>query len=155
MNAIEMLKTQHRAVEDLFGKFQSAESIGIRRRIFEQIADALAIHTTIEERHFYPAVKSKATESVLREAVEEHFELKHLVADLLALGALDETLEAKVSILREDVERHMDEEEKILFSKVEKTIDDGKLRAIAAAMERTKGELLEAGNPRDALLQET
>jgi len=155
MNAIEMLKKEHRAVEELFEKFEAAKSAGPRRKVFEQIADALAVHAAIEEKHFYPAVKAKQTEDLLHEAVEEHLEIKRLIADLLALDASDETFEAKVKVLQEDVQHHVEEEEGELFPKVEKIFDEEELETIASAMEQTEGELLEAGNPRDAVPSET
>jgi hemerythrin superfamily protein len=154
MNAIEMLKKEHRAVEGLFTKFESAKSADSRRTVFEQIADALAVHATIEEKHFYPAVKAKATEDILLEAVEEHLEIKRIIADLLALDASNETFEAKVTVLKEDVEHHVEEEEKVLFPKVQKIFEEEELETIAAAMEQTEGELLETGRPRDAVPSE-
>jgi hemerythrin superfamily protein len=155
MNAIEMLKKEHRAVEDLFEKFESAKSADARRQAFEKIADALAVHAAIEEKHFYPAVKAKATEDVLLEAVEEHLEIKRVIADLLALDAADETFDAKVKVLKEDVEHHVEEEETILFPKVKKILDEELLATVGAAMEQTEGELLEAGNPRNAVPAQT
>ena len=155
MDAIEMLKKEHRAVEELFEKFDSAKSGGQKRKIFEDIADALAVHAAIEEKHFYPAVKEKATEDMLLEAVEEHLEIKRVIADLLGMEASDDSFEAKVKVLKEDVEHHVGEEEKELFPKVKKLFDQGQLETIAAAMEQTEGELREAGNPRDAVPSET
>jgi hemerythrin superfamily protein len=150
-----MLKREHRAVEELFKKFEASKSAGPRGKIVEQIADALAVHATIEEKHFYPAVKAKQTEDLLHEAVEEHLEIKRVIADLLELDASDATFEAKVAVLKEDVEHHVEEEETELFPKVEKVFGDEELETIAAAMEQTEGELLEAGNPRNAVPAET
>jgi hemerythrin superfamily protein len=155
MNAIEMLKQQHREVEALFAQFKKAKSAGPQRKIFEQIADALAVHATIEEKHFYPSVKKKATEDLLLESLEEHLEIKRVIADLLVLDAKDPTFEAKVTVLEEDVQHHVGEEEKELFPKVEKLFDEETLEAIAEAMEETRDELLEEGNPREAIASET
>jgi hemerythrin superfamily protein len=155
MDAIEMLRGEHRAVEELFEKFESAKADGQKRKIFEEIADALAVHATIEEKHFYPAVKEKATEDMLLEAVEEHLEIKRVIADLLGMEPSDDAFEAKVKVLKEDVEHHVEEEEEELFPKVKKLFDQGQLETIAAAMEQTEGELREAGNPRDAVPSET
>ena len=58
-----------------------------RQQLFEQIADKLAIHAAIEERHFYPSVKNKATDDLLLESVEEHLEMKRIIADLLRLDS--------------------------------------------------------------------
>lgn len=155
MNAIDMLKKEHRAVEELFEKFEKAGSPDAKRKVFEQIADALAVHATIEEKHFYPAAKGDGTEDLLLEAVEEHLEVKRVIADLLELDASDETFEAKVKVLQENVEHHVNEEEGELFPKVQKLLDDEKLETIAAEMEQTEGELLEAGSPRNAVPSET
>src|ERR1044071_6552561 len=115
MNAIKMLKQQHREVEKLFKQFEAATSAGPQREVFEEIADALAVHATIEERHFYPAVKEKQTEEILLESVEEHLEIKRVIADLLQMDAGDEAFEAKVKVLQEDIEHHVEEEETELF----------------------------------------
>jgi hemerythrin superfamily protein len=155
MNAIDMLRKQHREVEGLFTQFKKAKSAAPQRKIFEQIADALAIHAAIEEKHFYPAVKKKATEDLLLESLEEHLEIKRVIADLLMLDAKDLTFEAKVTVLEEDVRHHVGEEEKSLFPKVEKLFEEETLEAIADAMEETRDDLLEKGSPRQAIPAET
>ena len=155
MNAVKMLKQQHREVAKMFKEFEEAKSAGPRRKIFEKIADALAVHATIEERHFYPAVKEEQTEDILLESVEEHLEIKRVIADLLAMEADDENFEAKVKVLQEDVDHHVEEEQDELFPKVEKLIDAETLEAIGEAMEETQAELIAEGSPRDAVLSET
>jgi hemerythrin superfamily protein len=155
MDAIDMLKKQHREVEGLFQEFSKAESAGTRRNVFDKIADALAIHATIEERHFYPSVKERATEEILLASVEEHLEIKRTIADLLALDADDEGFEAQVMTLQEEVQQHVEEEETDLFPKVKGLFDEEKLEEIAAAMEETQNELIERGSPRNAVPSET
>jgi len=155
MNAIKMLKQQHREVEKLFKQVEAARSAEPRRKAFIQIADALAVHATIEERHFYPSVKKQQTEEILLESVEEHLEIKRAIADLLQMDASEDEFEAKMKVLQEDVEHHVGEEEGELFPKVEKLFDEEALEAIGAAMEETRDELLREGNPRDAIPGET
>ena len=155
MNAINMLEQQHREVEKLFKRFEAAKSAEPRRKTFEEIADALAVHATIEERHFYPAVKNEQTEEILLESVEEHLEVKRLIADLMEMDAGDDQFEAKATVLQENVEHHVEEEETELFPTVEKLIDEEQLEAIGAAMEETQVELKREGNPRDAIPGET
>src|SRR5687768_6594917 len=82
MNAIKLLKQQHREVEALFKQLEKAKSARPRQKAFEQIADKLAVHATIEERHFYPSVKRRQTEEMLLEAVEEHLGVKRVIADM-------------------------------------------------------------------------
>jgi hemerythrin superfamily protein len=155
MNAIKMLKQQHREVEKLFKRLEAAKSAEPRQKVFNEIADALAVHATIEERHFYPAVKKEQTEEILLESVEEHLEIKRAIADLLEMDAGDDTFEAKVKVLKEDVEHHVEEEETELFPKVERLFDDEELDAIGAAMDETQEELKREGNPREAIPGET
>lgn len=155
MNAIKMLKQQHRQVEKLFKECEAAKSAESRQKAFIQIADALAVHATIEERHFYPSVKETQTEDILLESVEEHLQIKRVIADLLELDGDDEEFQAKVKTLQEDVEHHVEEEETELFPKVEKLFDDEALEAIGEAMQETQDELLREGNPRDAIPGET
>jgi len=155
MTALQMLKKQHREVEALFKQLDKAKSASTRQRVFEKIADALAVHATIEERHFYPGVKAKGTEDILMESVEEHLEIKRAIADMLELDADDPSFEAKAKVLQEDVEHHATEEEEELFPKVEKLIDEETLVSIAEAMQETQAELLRDGNPREAVPNET
>ena len=151
MNAIKLLKQQHREVEKLFKQCEAAKSAAPREKAFNEIADALAVHGTIEEQHFYPGVKESQTEDILLESVEEHLEIKRAIADLLEMDADDDEYMAKVKVLQEDVEHHVEEEEGELFPKVEKLFDAEALEALGAAMEETAEELRREGNPRDAI----
>ena len=153
MDAIKMLKKQHREVEALFKELQKAKSAGPRRKIFEKVADALAVHATIEERHFYPAVKKKQTQDMLLEAVEEHLEVKRVIADLLDLEANDPVFMAKVTVLMEDVQHHVKEEREELFPKVRKIFDADQLEALGQEMTSTMAELQKGHPRRDVPLQ--
>jgi hemerythrin superfamily protein len=155
MNAIKLLKQQHREVEALFKQFHKAKSENPRRHVFEKIADALAVHAAIEERHFYPSVKEKATQGILLESAEEHLAIKRVIADLLQLDADDETFAAKVKVLQDEVEHHVEEEEETLFPKVERLLDDEALESIGESMEDTQAELLRSGSPRQAVPSQT
>jgi hemerythrin superfamily protein len=153
MSAIDMLESQHREVEKLFAAFEKASG-GKKREIFLQIADKLAVHATIEERHFYPAAKDDQTEELLEESVEEHLSVKRLLADLLDVED-DQTLEAKMTVLKEQIEHHVEEEEKELFPQVKKRLDATTLDALEQEMTATQEELLSEGNPRDNIPDET
>jgi len=156
MNAIEMLKKQHREVEKLFSKFEALgdSAVKSKQRVFNDIADALAMHAAIEEKHFYPAVKAKRTEDILLEALEEHLSLKRIIADLLKLEPSAETFDAKVKVLKEQVEHHVGEEEGDLFPKVTKILSASELSELQQQMQATM-EVLERGQPRDVVPRET
>lgn len=155
MDAIALLKKQHREVAELFKHFEKARSARQRQQTFEKIADALAIHATIEERHFYPSVKRKGTEDVLLESVEEHLQIKRVIADLLKLDPGEDAFVAKVKVLQDDVEHHVEEEEEELFPKVQKLFDKADLISLAETMQETEAELRNEGKPREAVSGET
>jgi hemerythrin-like domain-containing protein len=155
MSAIDMLEADHREVEDLFEEYESAENATEKRAVFEELADKLAVHAAIEEKHFYPAAKGKGTEDLLLEAAEEHLSAKRLIADLLALDASDDTFDAKVKVLQEQIEHHVEEEEGELFPKVKKLLGKQALDTLEQEMTATREELIAAGDPRENVPSET
>jgi hemerythrin superfamily protein len=155
MDAIEMLISQHKEVDGLFEQIEAAKTEDEKADLFAQLADKLAVHATIEEKHFYPAVKAKRTEDILLESLEEHLGIKRVLADLLATEASDDTFDAKIKVLKEQVEHHVEEEQTDLFPKVKKLLDSETLMAIAQEMTATQEELIEAGEPRNAVPGET
>ena len=109
-DAIALLKADHRAVEDLFAKFEKAGE-GQKQAIAEKICTELKIHTSIEEEIFYPALEGKIEEESLSEAYVEHDGAKVLINDIMAGGSGDEFYDAKVKVLSEEIEHHVKEEE--------------------------------------------
>lgn len=108
-DAIAMLKADHRKVEDLFEKFESARSG--KAKIAQEICNELKIHTVIEEEIFYPALKGKIESETLTEAYVEHDGAKVLVNDIVAGDPDDEYYDAKVKVLSEEIKHHVREEE--------------------------------------------
>jgi hemerythrin superfamily protein len=154
VNAIELLKNQHEEAKALFRKFEKAGEEE-KQQLFEQIADALAVHAAIEEKHFYPATKSARTEELLQEAVEEHLAVKRVIADLLEMSTEDAQFDAKVAVLKEQVEHHIEEEEGELFPKVKKMFKEEQLEDLGVVMEDTAEDLKASGAPRQAVPAET
>lgn len=155
MNAIDLLESQHREVEELFEKIEKAKSPSSKGQLFEEIADRLAVHAAIEEHHFYPAVKARRTEDILLESLEEHLGIKRVIADLMEMTPEDETFDAKVKVLKEQVSHHVEEEESDLFPKVKKLFDGELLEAIGQEMSAEQDELESEGSPRRAVPSET
>ena len=154
MDAIELLKTQHQEVKGLFKRIEKAEE-DEKQDLFEQLADALAVHAAIEEKHFYPATKNARTEELLQEAVEEHLSAKRLIADLMEMSPEDPQFDAKVTVLQEQIEHHVEEEEKELFPKVRKMLGKEELEDLGVVMEDMAEELKGAGAPRESFPAET
>lgn len=153
MNAIELLESQHRDVEQLFDDIEEADEAQ-KRELFESLADALAVHTMIEEQIFYPETKDARTEDQLREAVEEHLSAKRLLADLLRTSPSDDGFDAKIKVLREQIDHHVEEEEESFFPEVEAFLGDERLEELGEQMESLAGQLLE-GEPRRSIPSQT
>jgi hemerythrin superfamily protein len=111
-DAIALLKQDHRTVEELFEKFEKATGDGRKQAIAEEICLDLSVHAQIEEEIFYPACEGKVDEDLLKESYVEHDGAKLLIAEILAGGPDDEFYDAKVKVLSEEIEHHVEEEEK-------------------------------------------
>jgi hemerythrin superfamily protein len=155
MHAIDLLESQHRQVEKLFAQIEKSKSPESKRKLFESVADVLAVHAAIEEHQFYPAVKAKRTEDILLESLEEHLGIKRVLADLLETDAKDETFDAKITVLKEQVEHHVKEEETDLFPKSKKVLNADELEALGASMQAEQVKLEKKGAPRAAIPAET
>ena len=111
-DAVAPLKQDHRTVEELFAQFEKATGDGRKEKIAKQICLELSVHAKIEEEIFYPACEGKVEEDLLKEAFVEHDGAKVLIAEIMAGGPNDEYYDAKVTVLQEQIEHHVDEEEK-------------------------------------------
>ena len=144
-DAISLLKEDHDAVEKLFKQFESAKGEGRKEKLARQICMELTIHTKIEEEIFYPACDGKIEEDLLKEAYVEHDSAKLLMAEIEAgNGQSDDFFDAKVQVLSEQVEHHVEEEEKELFPKVRKAHSTQELEDLGALMEQTAEEMKDA-----------
>ena len=111
-DAIALLKADHRAVEELFAKFEKASGDGRKQTLAEEICLELSVHAQIEEEIFYPACEGKVDEDLLKESYVEHDGAKVLIAEIMNRGPSDEYYDAKVKVLQEEIEHHVEEEEK-------------------------------------------
>ena len=140
-DAIALLKEDHRAVEKLFEEFESAKGAGRKEKLARQICLELSVHTKIEEEIFYPACDGKVEEDLLKEAFVEHDSAKLLMAEIEAgNGQSDDFFDAKVQVLSEQIEHHVEEEEKELFPEVRKADID--LAALGKQLAQRKKELM-------------
>jgi hypothetical protein len=143
VDAIALLKADHRKVEDLFAKFESATSFTKKADLARQICTELTVHTTIKEEIFYPACKGAIEEDLLNEAYVEHDGAKILVAEIEASMPGDVFYDAKVTVLSEQINHHVKEEEKRsegMFAQARKAGLD--VAALGFRMAARKKELL-------------
>jgi hemerythrin superfamily protein len=147
MDAITLLRDDHAKVRKLFREFEGAsdESPATKRRIVDQIVEELTVHAFIEEQLFYPAVqrlenggKGEAPEDLVKEAQEEHAQVKRLLAELETMSAEDERFDAKVTVVIDDVSHHAEEEENEMFPKVRDLMGRNDLQDLGQRMAELK-----------------
>ncbi len=142
-DAIALLKADHRKVEDLFDKFDATGSKAKQKSVATEICAELIAHTIIEEELFYPALKGKIDDDLLDESYVEHDGAKLLIGQILAGEPGDDFYEAKVTVLSEEIEHHVHEEEmpkEGMFAQARAA--DVDLVALGAAMAARKTELM-------------
>lgn len=143
VDAIALLKSDHRRVEDLFVQYEASEYDDEKTSLSRQICTELKIHTLIEEEIFYPSLEGKIESDVLEEAYVEHDGAKMLVNDLEAGSAGDEYYDAKVKVLSEEIKHHVREEEmpdQGMFAQARAAGVD--LMALGAQLKARKDELM-------------
>jgi hemerythrin superfamily protein len=141
-DAIALLKQDHRTVEELFEKFENASGSERKRKLAEEICLELSVHAEIEEEIFYPACEGKVDEDLLKESYVEHDGAKVLIAEIMNGGPDDEYYDAKVKVLQEEIEHHVQEEEKRLeglFAQARKAELD--MDALGAELAARKAQL--------------
>jgi hemerythrin superfamily protein len=143
MDAISLLKADHREVEGWFEQFQKTRSDDKKLDLAGKICKALTVHTTIEEEIFYPAFLEATEETELHhEAEVEHAGAKKLIAQIQASGPQDEYYDAKVTVLAEMIKHHVKEEEQRdgMFAKAKQS--DMDLKALGEQLAARKAELM-------------
>ena len=140
MDAIALLKADHRKVEALFEKFEKAKDTKTKKSLATEICTELSVHATIEEEIFYPACKEAVEEDLSNEAYVEHDGAKVLIAELTGSGPENEFYDAKMKVLSEQIKHHVKEEETELFPEAEDS--DMDLDAIGAELAARKAELM-------------
>ena len=142
MDAIRMLKDDHKAVEQLFKRFEKAgdRAFTEKRAIVDRIIEDLSKHAAIEEQLFYPVVRATVpgTDEIALESLEEHHVVKWVLSELDSMDPRDERFDAKVTVLMENVRHHVKEEEQEFFPEVRNELGRTALDDLGNAMEATR-----------------
>jgi hemerythrin superfamily protein len=142
MDAITLLKQDHKKVKQLFAQFDKAGDAAYQRKreIVDQIIEELSVHAAIEELYFYPTVrdKVKGAEDEVLESLEEHHVAKWLLSELEDLDPKAERFDAKVTVLKENILHHAEEEESDLFPQVREAMGRKELQELGAKLEEGK-----------------
>ena len=141
VDAIAMLKADHKKVSGLFAEFEIARSATTKKRLVAMICTELSVHAQVEEEIFYPAVKAALKDKVLiPEAVVEQATMKALIAQIQDIQPDGEMYDARVKVLAEYVKHHVKEEHTEMFPKAKNTRLD--MRALGEQMATRKSALL-------------
>ena len=142
-DAIAMLTADHREVKAMFEQYDKLgdRANASKKKLADQICDALTLHATIEEEIFYPALRaaSKEAADLLDEALVEHAGAKDLIAQLQEMDPEDDLYDAKVTVLGEQIDHHVGEEEGEMFRTAKKAGLD--MVALGTEMAQRKEEL--------------
>lgn len=149
MNVIELLKNDHEKVSKLFTSYEAAkkpESESDKEAIVARLCEELSAHAQAEEELFYPAVEDgsendEKAQDMVKEGQEEHRLVKTLVAELQEMSASDEQYDAKVKVLKDLVDHHVEEEEGQMMPKAKKLLSSEELQELGAQVESRKEEL--------------
>jgi hemerythrin superfamily protein len=160
MNALELLRSDHDLVRQMFEQFRTAhasddyETMG---RICEEVFVELEVHTAIEEEVFYPAVRQAGggeLNELTDESLEEHHVVDVLMAEIRRLDSSDDAFAAKMVVLMENVEHHAGEEEDEMFPDVANLFDAPALETLGTELEAAKLQHMAQLQSRDELYQQ-
>lgn len=147
-DALELLESQHRQVEELFDRLTDlSRSDRAFNQVLAEVGDLLAIHTSVEEQIFYPSVEGRQTEAFLEQAVDDHLQIKRVLVTILD-NAHSRDVAEEIEELVGLTEEHVIEEEMELFPKVRKLFDAAELRELADQMMQLEAQLRNDGDPR-------
>jgi iron-sulfur cluster repair protein YtfE (RIC family) len=147
MDALRLLKEDHDKIKKIMSHIEATTERGVKTReeFFTKMKQELLVHEAIEEEILYPALKEhpKANDMVL-EAYEEHNVVDMVLAEIQETPVEDETWGAKFTVLKENLEHHIEEEESEMFDQCREVFDPDELIALGDEMEARKEELQSA-----------
>ncbi len=148
MNAFELLKKDHQKVSDIFEELESTTdgAVKAREQKFTQLKQELDLHAYAEETEFYPILKKEAeTRDITLEGFEEHHVIKMLLSELDSMPAGSEQWMAKLKVLKENVEHHVEEEEGEMFKSAREVLSKDQIEEIGTRLEAAKKRQKAAG----------
>lgn len=138
-DGLELLMSDHREVEQLFSQFEAASpSSNIAQEIGEKIIKELSVHAVVEEQVLYPAARKAIDEGEVDHAIDEHQEVKELLAKVDGKSIEDDDVRSTFQEIKSNVEEHVQEEENEMFPKLRDELDQEELQKLGKQMERAK-----------------
>jgi hemerythrin-like domain-containing protein len=150
MDAMSLLKEDHRKVKKLLAELESTTERGVKTReeLFTKVKQELVIHEAIEEEIFYPALKEHPkTKDIALEAYEEHHVVDTVMAEIEGVAYDDEKWGAKFTVMKENLEHHIEEEEGEMFKQARQVFDQDELAQLGESMKARKEDLMRQQAP--------
>jgi hemerythrin superfamily protein len=145
MDALRLLKDDHDKVKKLLTDLDATTERAEKTRTegFDRLKAELTVHESIEEEILYPALKEHAkTKDIALEAYEEHHVVDLILGELDGLPVTDETWTAKFTVMKENLEHHIEEEEGEMFPRARRVMEEGELAELGDRMAARKADLL-------------
>jgi hemerythrin superfamily protein len=143
MNAIDLLERDHGKMKMLMNRATSADGEGRREELLSELRSQLVAHERMEEEVFYPPLReAKKTHDIVLEGYEEHHVADLILDELLETPADTDVWHAKMKVLKENIEHHIEEEEGDMFKKARKVLSESELDELGTRMEAVRDESL-------------
>jgi hemerythrin-like domain-containing protein len=145
MDAMSLLKEDHRKVKKILAELESTTERGVKTReeLFTKVKQELVIHEAIEEEIFYPALKEHPkTKEIALEGYEEHHVVDTVMAEIEGVAYDDEKWGAKFTVMKENLEHHIEEEEGEMFKQAKQVFDQDELTQLGESMKARKEDLM-------------
>jgi hemerythrin-like domain-containing protein len=156
-DAIDLLCGQHREIDQLLGALVGARLPSDKDRLLAEVGDLLAVHMAIEERIFFPGLTAEENDGEDRTfvvlAVEDHFSVKRLLAELLRLDVAARSFDTTAGRLREQLRAHNDAEER-LFPRIRRRLSRARLRRLEYEMRVLEFQIRTDAEPRHLVVED-
>lgn len=141
MNAIDLLKSEHDRMKTLMTRAVTAGGEERREELLERLRADLVAHERMEEEVFYPPLRDNPkTHDIVLEGYEEHHVADQILDELLETPADSDVWKAKMKVLKESIEHHIEEEEGEMFKKARKVLTEAQLERLGEKMEAVRRE---------------
>ncbi len=147
MNVFDILKEDHKKVSGIFEKLEptTERAVKTREELFARLKTELDVHARVEEKALYPVLEQmEKTHDITLEAIEEHRVVKHLLAELDNMAKDNEQWIAKLTVLKENVEHHVEEEESDMFKKAQSALSKEQIEELTIRVEAEKTKQMAA-----------
>jgi hemerythrin-like domain-containing protein len=139
MDALTLVRQDHRRLEGLLQRVERHDGAEERGVLFGQLRSAVDQHRDLEEHILYPIFRERARRAEvdlapLDRALEQHRLIDRLAGELAAADG--DGLQAKITVLAEQLRNHLDTEDSAVLTAIEDLLDDDTLLELGRRMEQ-------------------